>query len=381
MMKKISILGSTGSIGRQALDVIDKLDDISVAAISTNTNISLLEMQIRKYKPQIAAVADEASAAKLKIAVADTSAKVVSGVRGICEAATAEGANAVLTSIVGIAGLIPTLCAIKSKKDILLANKETLVAAGDIIINAAKDNNVNIIPVDSEHSAIFQCLQCGANAEKIILTASGGAFYGKKREELKNVTAAQALSHPNWVMGNKITIDSATLMNKGLEVIEAHFLFGVPYENIEVVVHRQSIIHSMVEFSDNSILAQMGMPDMRLPIQYAITFPKRTKQIAQKLNLADLCLSFSPPDTDSFRLLPLAVEAGKKGGTAPAALNAANEAAVGLFLKGSINFLDIENIVESYLNKHYFIKNPSLRDIINTDRQIKNEIRLSKKKA
>jgi len=380
-MKKISILGSTGSIGRQALDVIDKLDDISVAAISTNTNISLLEMQIRKYKPQIAAVADEASAAKLKIAVADTSAKVVSGVRGICEAATAEGANAVLTSIVGIAGLIPTLCAIKSKKDILLANKETLVAAGDIIINAAKDNNVNIIPVDSEHSAIFQCLQCGANAEKIILTASGGAFYGKKREELKNVTAAQALSHPNWVMGNKITIDSATLMNKGLEVIEAHFLFGVPYENIEVVVHRQSIIHSMVEFSDNSILAQMGMPDMRLPIQYAITFPKRTKQIAQKLNLADLCLSFSPPDTDSFRLLPLAVEAGKKGGTAPAALNAANEAAVGLFLKGSINFLDIENIVESYLNKHYFIKNPSLRDIINTDRQIKNEIRLSKKKA
>lgn len=377
-MKTISILGSTGSVGRQALDVVDKLSGVSVAALSTNTNISLLEAQIRKYKPQIAAVADEVSAKALKIAVADTSTKVVSGIRGLCEAAAADKASATLNSIVGIAGLVPTLCAIKNKKDILLANKETLVAAGDIIINAAKDNNVNIIPVDSEHSAIFQCLQCGAKPKRIILTASGGALFGKKRKDLKSVTVEQALLHPNWSMGGKITIDSATLINKGLEVIEAHFLFNLPYEKIKVTVHRQSIIHSMVEFTDNSILAQMGLPDMRLPIQYAITYPERTSEIVPELSFADLNLTFLTPDDETFRLLPLAVCAGKKGGTAPAALNAANEAAVRLFLKGDIKFLEIEEIVQNYLDKHFFIKNPSLWDIINTDRQIKKEISLSK---
>jgi 1-deoxy-D-xylulose-5-phosphate reductoisomerase len=378
-MKNISILGSTGSVGTQALDTIDRLGNVRVAGLSANSNIALLEAQIRKYKPALAAVMNEEAAKALKTAVADTNTKIVCQTQGVCEVASMDETDACLTSIVGIAGLVPTLSAIKSKKDILLANKETLVAAGDIIIKAAKDNNISIIPVDSEHSAVFQCLQ-GAGEKsisRIILTASGGAFFGKKRSELANVTAEQALNHPNWSMGSKITIDSATLMNKGLEVIEAHHLFNVPYENIDVVVQRESIIHSMVELSDNSILAQMGVPDMRLPIQYAICYPERTAQIVNKLDFSKLTLSFSPPDVETFRLLPIAIEAGKKAGTATVALNSANEAAVELFLKGKIPFLEIEEIVEKHVCDHRYIKNPTIEEIIETDKQIKEEVNRS----
>ncbi|NLB80544.1 MAG: 1-deoxy-D-xylulose-5-phosphate reductoisomerase [Clostridiaceae bacterium] len=378
-MKNITILGSTGSVGTQALEVVDKLRHVNVMGLAANNNIKLLEMQIRKYKPLLAAVADVVAAKELKTAVADTPTKVVAGVQGLCEVATLDKANSVLTSVVGIAGLIPTLAAINSKKDILLANKETLVAAGDIIIKAAKDNNINIIPVDSEHSAIFQCLAGNADISRIILTASGGAFFGKNRAQLKAVTAAQALQHPVWSMGSKITIDSASLINKGFEVIEAHYLFNVAYDNIDVVIHRQGTVHSMVEFSDNSILAQMGAADMRLPIQYALCHPNRTIQIAQRVDFSNLSLTFSQPDTDTFGLLPLAITAGKRGGTAPSALNAANEAAVTLFLKGDISFLEIESTVEKHLSKHNFIEYPSLEDILETDRQIKKEILCSGK--
>lgn len=375
-MKNITILGSTGSVGTQALDVIDRLGNVRVAGLAANSNIGLLEAQIRKYRPLAAAVMDEAAARALKTAVADTDTKILSSAAGICEVAALDESDACLTSIVGIAGLLPTMAAINAKKDILLANKETLVTAGDIIIKAAKDNNIRIIPVDSEHSAVFQCLQGGGkkSISRIILTASGGAFFGKKRSELENVTAKEALRHPNWRMGSKITIDSATLMNKGLEVIEAHYLFGLPYEKIEVVVQRESIVHSMVEFSDNSILAQMGVPDMRLPIQYALCFPERTAPIINRLDFSKLSLSFSPPDVETFRLLTIAAEAGKRAGTATAALNSANEAAVELFLKGRIRFLEIEEIVEKYVCNHKYIKNPTIEEIIETDRQIKEEI-------
>ncbi len=375
-MKNISILGSTGSVGTQALEVIDCLDDVRVAGLSSNTDIHLLEKQIRKYKPPVAAVADEKSALALKISVADTPTKVVGGAAGLCEVAAAPEADFVLTAIVGIAGLIPTLTAIENNKNILLANKETLVTAGDIVMGAARARNVIIIPVDSEHSAVFQCLQGGdRDIKRIILTASGGSFYGKKRKDLESVTVVQALSHPNWDMGKKVTIDSSTLINKGLEVIEAHHLFGIDYDRIDVVIQRESIIHSMVEFEDNSILAQMGWPDMKLPIHYAICYPERKKSPARQMDFSRLSsISFSPPDVETFRLLPLAISAGKRGATAPVVLNAANEAAVELFLKGRISFLDIERIVEKCLNAHTIIPTPSIGDIIETDRQIKEEI-------
>ncbi|MDR0406451.1 MAG: 1-deoxy-D-xylulose-5-phosphate reductoisomerase, partial [Clostridiales bacterium] len=337
---------------------------------------TLLERQIRKYKPRLAAVADEKAAAALKLAVADTDTKVTAGEDGLCEVSVMRGVQAVLTSVVGIAGLVPTLAAIESGKDILLANKETLVAAGDLVMAAAKERRVNILPVDSEHSAVFQCLQGASGAvRRILLTASGGAFFGKTAKELKNVSLDDALRHPNWSMGRKITVDSATLMNKGFEVIEARHLFGVPYERIEVVIHRESIIHSMVEFEDCSVLAQMGVPDMRLPLHYALCYPKRLPSAARALDFTEISrLSFAQPDCGTFPLLPLAFAAGTAGGTAPAALNAANEAAVALFLKNKIRFADIADIVTRQVEAHKNAASPSLGDIIATDRQIKEVV-------
>ncbi|MDD3765644.1 MAG: 1-deoxy-D-xylulose-5-phosphate reductoisomerase [Eubacteriales bacterium] len=374
-MKTISVLGSTGSIGTQTLEVAEHLGNVKIAGLSTNRNIKLLEEQIRRFKPEIAAVADEKAALDLKVSVADTNTKVVSGVDGLCQVSTHKKAGSVVTSIVGIAGLIPTNAAIDEGKDILLANKETLVTAGDIIMKKAEEKGASIIPVDSEHSAIFQCMQGGGAVDRIILTASGGSFFGRKKHELENVTVDEALAHPNWSMGKKITIDSATLMNKGLEVIEAHHLFGIDYDNIEVVIHRESIIHSMVEFTDGSILAQLGYPDMRLPIHYAICYPERVSSIVERMDFKKLSkLSFAQPDVDTFRLLSLAVWAGVHGGTMPTVLNAANEAAVELFLEGKIKFLEIAEIVEKHLQKHKKIINPSLSEIIDLDRQIKEEI-------
>ncbi len=376
-MKKISVLGSTGSIGTQTLEVVDHLGDIEVTGLSANGNIKLLEQQIRKYKPRVAAVADIDKAKELKIAVADTDTKIVGGTDGLCEVSADSGAETVVTSIVGIAGLVPTMAAINNGVNIALANKETLVTAGDIVINAAKKNNVKILPVDSEHSAIFQCI--GAHSSKdlrrIIITASGGSQYGKTREQLKNVTVKEALNHPNWDMGQKITVDSATLMNKGLEVIEAHYLFDVDYDNIDVVVHRQSIIHSMVEFNDNSIIAQASLPDMKLPIHYALCYPKRVNSCTESLDLAKIgTLTFEKPDYDTFSCLGLAIKAGKAGGTMPTVLNGANEVAVDLFLKGKIKFLEIGEMVERAVNNHKNTLNPKIEDIIYTDRLIREEL-------
>ena len=376
-MKNISILGSTGSIGTQTLEVASFLGDVQVLGLSTNTNIDLLETQIRKYKPQIAAVVDENSAKLLKIAVKDTDTKIVSGTDGLCEVSTICDIDTVVTSIVGIAGLIPTMAAIEGGKNIALANKETLVTAGSIVMDAAKNNNVSILPVDSEHSAIFQCIGASDKSQikKLIITASGGSFYGKTVDDLKNVTVKDALNHPNWSMGRKITIDSATLMNKGLEIIEAHWLFGMGYDDIDVIIHRESIIHSMVEFTDGSILAQMGLPDMKLPIHYALCYPNRAASMSEPLNLAKIGkLTFAQPDYDTFKCLSLAINAGMTGGTMPTVLNAANEVAVDMFLNGRIKFLEIGEIVQKCLQNHKNIINPKLIDIIDTDKQIREEV-------
>ncbi len=377
-MRKISVLGSTGSIGTQTLEVVDSLGNIEVTALSANGNIELLEKQIRKYKPQIAAVADSKKAQQLKIAVADTNTMVLSGTEGLCAVAASSGADTVVTSIVGIAGLVPTMAAINNGVNIALANKETLVTAGDIVIAAAKKNNVSILPVDSEHSAIFQCIGSHKKSDlkRIIITASGGSQYGKTREQLKDVTVKEALNHPNWDMGQKITIDSATLMNKGLEIIEAHYLFDVDYDSIDVVVHRQSIVHSMVEFNDNSIVAQLSLPDMKLPIHYALCYPERVASCTESLDLTEIGkLTFEKPDYDTFSCLKLAVEAGKSGGTMPAALNAANEVAVDLFLKGKIKFLQIGEIVENVVLNHKNTLNPNIEDIIYTDKEIREKLK------
>ena len=376
-MKNISILGSTGSIGTQTLEVASFLGDVRVFGLSTNSNINLLETQIRKYKPQVAAVVDETSAKMLKISVADTNTKIVTGTDGLCEVSTICDVDTVVTSIVGIAGLIPTMAAIESGKNIALANKETLVTAGNIVMDAAKKNGVSILPVDSEHSAIFQCIgNCEkSQINKLIITASGGSFYGKTVDDLKNVSVADALNHPNWSMGRKITIDSATLMNKGLEIIEAHWLFDMEYDDIDVIIHRESIIHSMVEFADGSVLAQMGLPDMKLPIHYALCYPNRIPSMSQPMNLAKIGkLTFAEPDYDTFKCLSLAIEAGKIGGTMPTVLNAANEGAVDMFLNGRIHFLEIGEIVEKCINSHKNIINPKLIDIIDTNKQIREEV-------
>jgi len=368
-MKKLIILGSTGSIGTQALEVAER-SGYKVTALAAGSNVELLEKQARKFEPSIVAVFNEKAAEDLKIKLKDTDIKVLSGVEGVCEAAQSDG-DIVLNSIVGIAGLRPTVAAIDAGKTIALANKETLVTGGEIVNRKAREKGVKILPVDSEHSAIFQSLQ-GApekSLKKILLTASGGPFYGRKREELQNVTVKDALNHPNWSMGAKITIDSATLMNKGLEVIEAVHLFGLPAKDIEVLVHRQSILHSGVELSDGAVIAQLGTPDMRLPIQYALTYPERSDYSFESLNLFEVGkLTFEKPDLDTFRCLPLCIEAINQGGLAPTAVNGANEEAVRLFLEGKIKFLQIADLVEKALLNVNNKKDFDLNDILETDR-------------
>ena len=376
-MKKISILGSTGSIGTQTLEVCDNLKDVQVMGLSVNKNIKLAEEQIRKYRPKLVSVVDENAAAVLKVAVADTDTKILAGKESMSEICTMPEIDTVVTSVVGIAGLKPTMAAIKRGVNIALANKETLVTAGSLVIDAAKENKVSILPVDSEHSAIFQCIgnHTQEQVNRIIITCSGGSFYGKTADELKDVTVKEALAHPNWSMGQKITIDSASLMNKGLEVIEAHWLFGADYDDIDVVVHRESIIHSMVEFKDYSVLGQMGLPDMKLPIHYALCYPDRVASSIKPLKLWEIGkLTFAKPDTETFKCLPLAIRAGRMGGTMPTVLNGANEVAVELFLKGKIKFLEIAEIVEEAMSNHKNVLNPSLDDIIDTDRFVREEV-------
>lgn len=377
---KLSILGSTGSIGTQALEVVRDLKgifDIDVIAVSGNSNIDLLESQIREFNPKYAAVSDEQAAKRLEIAVADTGCKVLSGRDGLCYIAAQTDADMVLSSIVGFAGLVPTMNAIAAGKDIALANKETLVTAGSLFMDAIKKSGVRLLPVDSEHCAIFQSLKSGRHSEvrKILLTASGGPFFGKERKELKNVRKEQALKHPNWSMGAKITIDSATLMNKGLEVLEAHWLFNVDIDNIKVVVQRESIIHSMVEFNDKSVIAQMSVPSMKHPIQYAFTYPNRLSSPDKEVDFAKLAkLTFAEPDEKTFCCLALAKTAGREGGIMPTVMNAANEAAVSRFLNDEIGFLDIANIVERAMSDFDNIKNPSLDDIIAADAEVRQRL-------
>ena len=370
LRKKIAVLGSTGSIGVQALEVA-RLRSFDVLSLTAYSNIKVLEEQIREFKPKYAAVSDEKAANDLKIKVADTDTKVLSGPEGVSECANLSD-TLVLNSIVGMAGLIPTLTAIEAGNDVALANKETLVAAGDLIMKAAKDNGVSVLPVDSEHSAIFQCIQ-GKNdramIKRLILTASGGPFFGKKKEELKNISLESALKHPNWSMGAKITVDSATMMNKGLELIEAVWLFGVKPSQIDVVVHRQSVIHSMVEFADNSVLAQMGVPDMRIPIQYALTYPERFESPVKQLDLCEYGkLSFEKPDHETFKGIEICRQAIEKGGLYPAAANSANEAANELFRQGKIGFLTIGELVYKTIQAAESKAEYSLQDVLETDK-------------
>lgn len=371
MTKNLCILGSTGSIGTQTLDVVRKLG-IKVSALTAATDVDTIEAQIREFKPELAVMYDENAAKDLRSRIADTATKVKSGMEGLMEAAVIENADTVLNSVVGMVGLKPTLAAINAGKNIALANKETLVTGGKLVMDAVAKNNVNMYPVDSEHSAIFQCLQ-GMNdkreLKKIILTASGGPFFGKTSEELRNVTVEQALNHPNWSMGRKITIDSATMMNKGLEVIEAKWLFDVDVDNIEVVVHRESIIHSMVEFTDNSVIAQLGAADMRIPIQYAITYPCRLPSPVRELSLTDIgSLTFAKPDFDTFVCLSQCIRAIKQGELAPVAANGANEAAVELFLSRKIGFLQIGELVRGTVDSVSRNTITSVSDILDADK-------------
>ena len=369
-MKNIAILGSTGSIGTQTLDIVSKNDDLNVVALTANSSVELLEKQTRQFMPKLVCVYDEAAAAQFKVRVADLDVKVVTGMEGLIEAATIADADIVVTAVVGMIGIRPTVAAIKAGKDIALANKETLVTAGHIIIPLAKEYNVNIYPVDSEHSAIFQCLhgEKRSQVEKIILTASGGPFRGKKIEDLKNVTVEDALKHPNWAMGKKITIDSSTMVNKGLEVIEAKWLFDVDFDNIQVLIQPQSLIHSMVEFKDGSVMAQLGTPDMRLPIQYALYYPERKFLDGKRVNFYEISsITFEKPDMENFRALKLAFDAGRRGGSMPVVFNAANEQAVGMFLDRKIGYLDIVEIIEYSMQEHKFIENPSLEEILESE--------------
>ena len=377
MRRILSILGSSGSIGRQALDVAEVCGH-EVAAITVNRSAPMAEEQARRFRPRLAVAVDEDAAADLRTRLADTEVKVLSGREGLLEAASLPGADTVVTAIVGVAGLEPTLAAIACGKRIALANKETLVCAGELVMARAREAGAEIVPVDSEHSAIFQCLQgCRDRGEvrRLILTASGGPFFGWSREELAGVTKAQALKHPNWAMGAKITIDSATLMNKGLEFIEAMRLYAVPPEQIQIVVHRESIIHSLVEFGDGAILAQLGSADMRLPIQYALTWPERTPGPAKPLDLLSCPpLTFQRPDPEAFRCLGLALECAKRGGTSTAILNGANEAAVGLFLEDKIGFLDIPRLVEEALARVPVLDGPGLDQILEADRAARQAV-------
>ena len=373
-MKKISILGSTGSIGTQTLDVVRKnKDKFEVVAISANSSIDLLLEQILEFNPKYVAVYNEESAKKLKDMIPNNiDIEILSSMEGLVKICELEEVDIVLTAVVGMIGLVPTMAAIKAKKTIALANKETLVTAGEIVMREAKKNNVEILPVDSEHSAIFQCLngERKKNIEKIILTASGGPFRGKKKEELIKVTKNEALKHPNWDMGRKISIDSSTLMNKGLEVIEAKWLFDVDVEDIDIVVHPQSVIHSMVSFRDSAVMAQLGCPDIRLPIEYALTYPERSKTDFERLDLAKIAtLTFEKPDMETFPCLKLAFKALKLGGTYPAVLNSANEVLVNEFLDDKIGFYDIPYYIERSLDQHNNRSNPTLEDILEVDKE------------
>ncbi len=377
MKRTLSILGSSGSIGRQTLKVAEAFGH-RVAAITVNRSVELAEAQVRKFRPGLVVAVDEAAAAELQVRLADTDAKVLSGQEGLLEAASLPEADTVVTAIVGVAGLRPTLAAINCGKRIALANKETLVCAGELVMARAEEKGAEIVPVDSEHSAIFQCLQgCKNRGEirRLIITASGGPFYGKNCEELSLVTKEQALKHPNWAMGAKISIDSATLMNKGLEFIEAIRLYAMPPEKIQIVVHRESIVHSLVEFEDGAIMAQLGSADMCLPIQYALTWPERTPGPAKPLDLLSCPpLTFQTPDLDTFRCLGLALECAERGGTATSILNGANEAAVALFLADRINFLDIPRLVESALGRVPVVDTPGLNDVFEADRAAREAV-------
>lgn len=377
-MKKLSLLGSTGSIGTQTLDVVRGLSrcgdfPVKVEVLAAHSQIGLLEEQAREFRPAAVAVFDPAAARKLRENLRDLDITVLEGMDGLCEAAAWDSADITLNSVVGMVGLRPTLAAIEAKKTLALANKETLVAGGSIVMEAARKNKVSILPVDSEHSAIFQCLQgCPEQKalKKLILTASGGPFFGRTRKDLEGITPQQALKHPNWDMGAKITIDSATLMNKGLEVIEASWLFGMPADRIEVVVHRESIVHSLIEYADHSVIAQLGVPDMCIPIQYALTYPRRLPSPVEELDLRKLgTLSFFEPDLETFRCLAVCIAALKRGGLVPAAANGANEKAVELFLGGTISFPEIAQLVEAAANHQPDAPADSLEAVLEADRE------------
>ncbi len=369
-MKKIAILGSTGSIGTQTVDILPSID-AEVVALTTNRRINLLEEQARALHPKMVCAMDESAAKELKIKLADTNIEVLTGMDGLIACAAESGADIVVTAVVGMVGLLPTMAAIKAGKDIALANKETLVCAGGLVMSAAKQYGVRILPVDSEHSAIFQCVQAanGNPIDKILLTASGGPFFGKKIEEMRGMTREQALAHPNWSMGAKITIDSATMMNKGLELIEAMWLYDLPPEDIEIVVHRESIVHSAVEFADGAVIAQLGLPDMRLPIQLALTWPQRVSCKVPRMSLAEVAkLTFYAPDYEAFPALNLAKHAASLKGDRGAVLNGANEAAVGLFLNGKIGFTDIAERVAYALDTISYKKDITLDDVLAADK-------------
>ena len=372
-MRKIAILGSTGSIGTQTLDVVREHGDIEVVALSCGRNIDLIEKQVREFKPKLVSVWNEADAKALKTSLSDMDVKVSYGMEGLIETATIDESEILVTAIVGMLGIRPTIEAIKAHKDIALANKETLVTAGHIIMPLAKEHGVKILPVDSEHSAIFQSLQGNENNKinRILLTASGGPFRGRELDELKNIQVEDALKHPNWSMGRKITIDSSTLVNKGLEVIEAKWLFGVDLDQICVVVHPQSVIHSAVEYEDGAVIAQLGTADMRLPIQYALYYPDRHTLSGKRLDLFELgSMTFEKPDTDTFVGLKLAMEAGTKGGNMTTAFNAANEKAVAMFLDRKISYLQITEIIEAAMNNCPFIENPDVEQILATEQDV-----------
>ena len=379
MVKCVSILGSTGSIGRQSLDIISRLPEIKVAALTAGTSVERMAEQCREFRPQLAVMATEAAAKELASQISDLPIRVNWGQEGLLEAASLPSADCVITAVVGMVGLKPTLAAIRAGKRIGLANKETLVCAGELVMAEAEKYHAEIIPVDSEHSAIYQCLMgCGDKREvkRLILTCSGGPFFGRSREELKTVTQADALKHPNWKMGAKITIDCATLMNKGLEVIEAMRLYRMPLEQVDVVIHRQSVVHSMVEFTDGAVMAQLGTPDMRLPIQLALTYPERIPCPVEPLNLLTCGpLTFSKPDMENFPCLALAYECAKKGGTACPAMNGANEEAVAMFLRDEIGFYDIYGLVSQAVEAVPFLKNPTLEEILEADRLARAAVR------
>ena len=379
MMRSVSILGSTGSIGRQTLDIISRLPDIRVAALTAGSQVKLMAEQCRVFLPELAVMGSREAAEALKKEISDLAVRISWGEEGLIEAATLEDVDCVVTAVMGMVGLKPTLAAIRAKKRIGLANKETLVCAGELVMAEAERCGAEIIPVDSEHSAIFQCLM-GNNepreVKRLILTCSGGPFYGMTREQLKSVTKADALKHPNWKMGPKITIDCATLMNKGLEVIEAMRLYRMPLEKVNVVIHRQSIVHSMVEYVDGAVMAQMGAPDMRLPIQLALTYPARQECPVDALNLLTCGpLTFAAPDLKNFPCLALAMECGKRGGTACPVMNGANEEAVALYLQDQIGFYDIYELVSGAVKAVPFIQNPNLEEILESDRLARSYVR------